>query len=326
MFKIKECRKIMKQCKSCGKLKFITDFSKHSGMKDGYKNQCKACRNKKSRIEYKRKITKLYLNKIECRKFMKVCSKCKELKLMSDFYKDSKGKDGCENQCKVCHNNKAKSRHLLVCLECGKEFTSMDKKQKFCSQKCMGKWRSKNYTGENNPLTGRKRYELMGENNPRYNREEVMCDYCGKPIKVVKSKIKKDNFHFCNRECQGKWQSENRKGKNNPTWNHNLSDEERNNSRHRNRIEGYNLFIVSVLKRDDYTCQITGKRGGKLEVHHLNCFSDFKEGRTDLDNCITLSKEIHKLFHKIYGNRHNTKEQFEEFKQRYHNGEFKEVI
>ena len=47
MFKIKECRKIMKQCKSCGKLKFITDFSKHSGMKDGYKNQCKACRNKK---------------------------------------------------------------------------------------------------------------------------------------------------------------------------------------------------------------------------------------------------------------------------------------
>ena len=262
----------------------------------------------------------------ECRKFMKVCSKCKKLKLMSNFSKESKGKDGHRNDCKVCKYNQSKSKNLLVCLECGKQFTSMDKKQKFCSSVCMGKWRSKNYTGENNPLTGRKRYDLMGEKSPRYNREEVLCDYCGKPIKVVKSKIEKEDHHFCNRECQSKWQSENWKGKNSPNWNHNLSDEERNNCRHRNRIEGYNLFIVSVLKRDNYTCQLTGKIGGKLEVHHLNCYSDFKEGRTDMNNCITLSKEIHRLFHKIYGNKHNTKEQFEEFKQRYINKEFKEVV
>ena len=103
MFKINECRKIMKQCKSCGKLKLITDFSKHSGMKDGYKNQCKACRNKKGRIEYKHKKVKLYLNKIECRKFMKVCSKCKELKLMSDFYKEQRAvlKDIIINNSKI---------------------------------------------------------------------------------------------------------------------------------------------------------------------------------------------------------------------------------
>ena len=51
-----------------------------------------------------------------------------------------------------------------------------------------------------------------------------------------------------------------------------------------------------------------------------------KEHRTDIDNGITLTKEIHRLFHKIYGKKHNTKEQFEEFKHRYHNKEFKEVI
>ena len=262
----------------------------------------------------------------ECKKFMKVCSKCKKLKLMSNFHKESKGKDGYRNDCKVCKYNKGKSKHLLICLECEKEFASKYKEQKFCSKNCAGKWRSKNYIGKNNPLTGRTRYDLRSEKSPFYSRKEVLCDYCNKPIKVAEYKIKKQNFHFCNKECQNKWQSENIRGKNHPNWNRDLTDEERNNSRDRRKIEGYTLFIASVLKRDNYTCQITGKTGVKLEVHHLNCFSDFKEVRMDLDNCITLSKEIHKLFHKIYGNRHNTKEQFEEFKHRYHSGEFKEVI
>ena len=258
MFKIKESRKIMKQCKSSGKLKLITDFSKHSGMKDGYKNQCKACRNKKSRIEYKYKKVKLYLNKIECRKFMKVCSKCKELKLMSSFSKESKSKDGYRSDCKACKYNQNKLINLLVCLECGKQFTAMDKEQKFCSRVCMGKWKSKNLIGENNP-----------------------------------------------------------------NWNYNLTNEDRQNRRN---IEGYSVFTKQVLKRDNYTCQLSGKCGGELEVHHLNSYSWDKEHRTDVNNGITLTKEIHRLFHKIYGNRHNTKEQFEEFKHRYHNGEFEEVV
>ena len=90
MLKINECKKLMKKCKVCGELKLISDFIKRSDSLDGYRNKCSCCRKK----EYKRKITKLYLNKIECRKFMKVCSKCKELKLMSSFSKESKSKDG----------------------------------------------------------------------------------------------------------------------------------------------------------------------------------------------------------------------------------------
>lgn len=334
MFKIRECKKLMKKCNCCGEVKLISDFRKHSKMKDGYKNQCKACRNKKRRIRYKHKKVKLYLNKIECRKFMKTCKVCGELKLVSDFPKKSKEGNGHVNQCKVCIRNKAKSRHSLVCLECGKVFTSENKKQKFCSKECYDKSQCNkkevlcDYCGKFIKLTKRRiessnhhfcSNECQGKWKSSNSTEEIPCDCCGKLIKVQKREIKNYNHHFCNDECYRKWNI----GENNPSWNPNLTDEDRQERRY---IERYNNFIKQVLERDNYTCQLTGKRGGDLEVHHLNCYSDFKEGRTDMSNCITLSKEIHRLFHKIYGNKHNTKEQFKEFKHRYHNGEFKEVI
>lgn len=96
----------------------------------------------------------------ECKKLMKKCKVCGESKLISDFSKDSRIKDGYKNQCKVCVHNKAKLRHSSVCLECGTKFTSQHKEQKFCSKECSAK-------------------------NQR-NREEVLCDYCNKPIKLKK--------------------------------------------------------------------------------------------------------------------------------------------
>ena len=112
-------------------------------------------------------------------------------------------------------------------------------------------------------------------------------------------------------------------GENNPSWNPNLTDEEREYKR---LEEGLKKWKENVMIRDNYTCQVTGKRGGNLNCHHLNSYHWDKEHRTDINNGITISEEIHKLFHKTYGYKNNTKEQFEEFKHRYHNGEFKEVI
>ena len=268
----------------------------------------------------------------ECKKLMKKCKICGKLKFISHFYKRDRMKDGYENQCKVCINNKAKSRYSLVCLECGKKFTTKHRKQKFCSVECKAKNRRDreeslcDYCGKPIKLT---KYKIENSDHHFCNKEcydkwqskkeEVLCDYCGKLINLPKCYVKRSNHHFCDKECFSKWNA----GENSSSWNPNLTDEDRQDRR---LIEGYNNFIKQVLERDDYTCRLTNKRGGNLEVHHLNCYSDFKEGRTDINNCITLSKEIHRLFHKIYGNRHNTKEQFEEFKHRYHNGEFKEVI
>jgi hypothetical protein len=86
----------------------------------------------------------------------------------------------------------------------------------------------------------------------------------------------------------------------------------RENDRIRTSLE-IKLWKKSCLLRDDFTCQKTRQRGGKLVVHHINNFADFPELRTSLDNGITLSREVHIEFHKIYGKKNNTRQQLEEF-------------
>src|ERR1035437_9094864 len=48
-----------------------------------------------------------------------------------------------------------------------------------------------------------------------------------------------------------------------------------------------------VLKRDDYTCQLCGTRGGELNVDHIQKWSEYVEGRFSMDNCRTLCVECH---------------------------------
>jgi len=75
----------------------------------------------------------------------------------------------------------------------------------------------------------------------------------------------------------------------------------------------YTLWRKSVFARDNWTCQKYGVRGGFLVAHHINNFADFAELRLAIDNGITLCKQAHDEFHKIYGKHYNTRAQLEEF-------------
>lgn len=103
-------------------------------------------------------------------------------------------------------------------------------------------------------------------------------------------------------------------GENNHFYNPKLTDEDRQNTKFRFRNPGYKNFVRACFERDNYTCQITGKKSnGDIAVHHLNGYNWDVKNRLNVDNGITLNEEIHKEFHSLYGKGGNTKAQFIEF-------------
>lgn len=92
-----------------------------------------------------------------------------------------------------------------LCLICKKEFLSCRNRGKFCSKKCYGKWRSKNFSGRNHP-------------NWKGGKDECICKNCQKKFLIAKCEIKRSGGKFCSSKCYGVWKSKNLKGKNNPRW------------------------------------------------------------------------------------------------------------
>ena len=117
-----------------------------------------------------------------------------------------------------------------------------------------------------------------------------------------------------------------------------------------------NEWKKESLENSSYKCALTGKKGS-LEVHHLYGFNlILKEAFSNLgveiknqlhdysdDEILSLKaevvrinykygfgvclkKDVHKLFHRIYGAGNNSPHQFEEFSSRYLLGEFDGVM
>lgn len=98
-------------------------------------------------------------------------------------------------------------------------------------------------------------------------------------------------------------------GLNNPNYNPNITNEERQRGRF---YPEYREWHKAIFERDNYTCQCCGRCGGNLVAHHLESYNNNPELRTLLENGIILCEECHRNFHHQYGYT-CTRGQFEEF-------------
>jgi len=92
-------------------------------------------------------------------------------------------------------------------------------------------------------------------------------------------------------------------GKDSPTWNPNLTDEDRADKRN---YPAYKEWLKLIYEKDSYTCQKCGdNKGGNLEAHHIEDYANNAGLRTTASNGITFCKPCHKDFHRVYGRRSN---------------------
>lgn len=188
------------------------------------------------------------------------------------------------------------SKIKINCKICGKEFYDYEyRKREYCSKEC--------YWSNINNILG--------------NKETRKCKNCGKEFIIQPAREKE----FCSIKCSTSYRWENveyrkrmsevhkgerphRKGikinvKHNKQfkkgmipWNKGLGNSNPY-ERHKKSIEHKN-WRSAIFERDNYTCQICRKRGGKLNADHIKPYALYPELRLDIDNGRTLCEECHR--------------------------------
>lgn len=201
------------------------------------------------------------------------------------------------------------------CLNCNKtvwRFPSQTSR-KFCSRECGYKYQAKQialredgiasgtrvFFKRNCPHCGKSFLQTAShKDRPSYcsatcyhasrHRGYATCEQCGKNFEKRQTTPTTRN-RFCSFECFSIWQ----RGENAPHWKGGVSYW---------RSPDWQKIRVQILKRDNYTCQNCGKRGGnELHVHHisrwLESHNNSPENLTTL--CLKCHRKIeHNLPHK----------------------------
>lgn len=150
--------------------------------------------------------------------------------------------------------------------------------------------------------------EILGEYINNDTPIRCRCLICNNEWKT-RPHILSEN-HGCP-QCANNKSKERWLGKNNPRYNPNLTDEEKEENR---RDAQRKEWAKEVKKKDNYTCQCCGSnKSGTLRSHHLYSYDKYRCLRYVIENGVVLCEDCHKEFHHIYGYGNNTKEQFEEF-------------
>jgi hypothetical protein len=194
----------------------------------------------------------------------------------------------------LCIDCRREIRSLPKCLDCGKQLSRRE--TKYC-MRCVGKHRR----GKNNPMYGK---GMKKDKNPTWKGGKPKCVDCGKQLS-----------NYNNIRCRSCWAIFER-GSNHPSWKSDWTDEDRKLSQNRTSgCHGIGSWKKLIKKKDKNTCQICFRNNlkTKIVVHHKDSYADNPDKRTDINNGIVLCEDCHKEFHHIYGTRHNTRKQLDQF-------------
>ncbi|MBP3707095.1 MAG: zinc-ribbon domain-containing protein [Clostridia bacterium] len=287
---------------------YIEFLSKYNGYDESIDCKCKVCRHewsttphsllsdkgcpicsKKRRIEKRTKTHEDFM-----KEFYEKNIHANDINILSKYI-NSNTKIECE--CKICgHTWSAYPFNLLYGYDCPKcAIRKQHDLQRKTHEQFMKEFYEKNSHAKDIEILGK----YQGNDIPIHCKCKVDGhEWFPMPYTLLQN-------HGC-LECAIR----NNRGENHHNWNSNLTQEEREQGR---KYPEYYEFVKKVFERDSYTCQVTGQIGGRLVVHHLYSYNKYTCLRTVMENGITISEEVHREFHKIYGKGNNTLEQWEEF-------------
>jgi len=191
------------------------------------------------------------------------CHECGNIFFVYPYRKDSAGycSVGCRNRNYIGRESKNNRQIKHICSYCEKTFyVSPSSLGKFCSRKCSDKGRdSIGY--------------WLGKTRNKETNEKISKTLTGRKVKWSKKQLKQFRKKVS--------------GENNHSWKGGKCI----TGQGLRRTRVYAKWRISIFERDNYTCQVCGKKGSKLEVHHILSFSDYPKLRLDRNNGQTLCKK-----------------------------------
>lgn len=169
--------------------------------------------------------------------FVRVCECCKQV-----FEAKVANKRFCKPECFAEHRKaygikNIESRKVTrTCRQCGQLYSRVYEKSGFCTIACGSKWNIKH--GVSDAWTGSQRGKRSGKHVP--------CNECSKPLYVVEHQFKQEH-HFCDRKCKGRYFGKQFIGNGNPMFGRKNSEEALTKSR-RTLLQNHgvtNAFFLS---------------------------------------------------------------------------------
>jgi hypothetical protein len=248
----------------------------------------------------------------------RICLVC-SLEYSINLKTNSKSESARRKYCSArCFYDRNKTNEVKTCPGCSAKFEINTGEQqcqfilrKYCSRGCHNK--HANMT--------RRLIDMSGQIVNGIQFLEYLSDckwtaicYCGNKFITRPSFVKRGNTKSCgcHRSKILSHLAKTRLGNKSNRWNHNLSEENRVRTRRTDPAE-YKAWRFSVFSRDSFKCKICGIGGKTLNAHHLDGWSSNEERRHDITNGVTLCGKHHKEFHKLYGNKNSTAEEFFEY-------------